>query len=509
MTVARAFSAAVVGLDAQTVIVETAIGAGLPGLTIVGLADMAVKESRERIRAALRHVGFPLPGKNVVVNLAPADLPKAGTALDLAAALSILAANGDVPAEPLAHVTLLGELALDGALRPVPGVLAVAEDSVRQGRPELLVPAENAAEAAAVGNVVVRPVTHLGAAIAHVCGREILSVFDATGVADTAAPEPEYDLSDVRGQAVARRALEIAAAGGHNILMSGPPGAGKTMLARRLPGLLPPLSREEALEVTRVWSVAGRLPAGSGLLRHRPFRSPHHGASAVALAGGGADPKPGELSLAHFGVLFLDELPEFRRDALEALREPLEDGVVSVARAAGSRSFPARFLLMAAMNPCPCGFRGDPRHACRCTERDIARYRRKISGPLLDRIDLHVEVPALAAADFAAGSDGESSSAVRARVVTARGRQLRRTGDPRLTNSALSGRTLKRDSRLADGARKLLERAVDRLGLSARAYSRVLRLGLTIADLAGEEGVTEAHVAEAIRYRPSGTTPGT
>ena len=508
MTVARAFSAAVVGLDGQTVVVETAIGAGLPGLTIVGLADMAVKESRERIRAALRHVGFPLPGKNVVVNLAPADLPKAGPALDLAAALSILAANGDIPAEPLTRVTLLGELALDGALRPVPGVLAVAEDSLRQGRQELLVPSENAAEAAAVGNVVVRSVTHLGAAIAHVCGRETLPVYDGAGVADTAAPEPEFDLAEVRGQALARRALEIAAAGGHNVLMSGPPGAGKTMLARRLPGLLPPLSREEALEVTRVWSVSGRLPAGSGLLRHRPFRSPHHGASAVALAGGGADPKPGELSLAHFGVLFLDELPEFRRDALEALREPLEDGVVSVARAAGSRTFPARFLLMAAMNPCPCGFRGDPRHACRCTERDIARYRRKISGPLLDRIDLHVEVPALAAADFAAGGDGEPSSAVRARVVAARRRQTTRTGDPRLTNSALSGRTLKRDARLTDGARKLLERAVDRLGLSARAYNRVLRVGLTIADLEGEEGVTEPHVAEALRYRPASSTSG-
>jgi len=509
VTVARAFSAAVVGLEGQTVVVETAIGAGLPNLTIVGLPDAAVKESRERIRAALRHIGFPLPGRSVVVNLAPADIPKSGTALDLPCALSILAANGDLPAERLAGVTLVGELALDGAVRAVPGVLAIAEAARRDGRAELLVPPENAAEAAAAGGLIVRAVPHLGAAIAHLAGRETLPVF-SPGEFATFEPAPtDDDLSDVRGQALPRRALELAAAGGHNLLMSGPPGAGKTMLARRLPGLLPPLAREESLEVTRIWSVSGRLPPGSGLVSKRPFRSPHHGASAAALAGGGADPKPGELSLAHFGVLFLDELPEFRRDALEALREPLEEGTVSVARAAGSRTFPARFLLVAAMNPCPCGFRGDPRHPCRCSEQDVGRYRRKISGPLLDRIDLHVEVPALPATDFGAGGDGEPSATVRARVVAARGRQLTRTGDARVTNGTLSGRALKRDAKPEAAGQALLERAVDRLGLSARAYHRVLRVARTIADLDGSSAVGGAHVAEALRYRPGAATAST
>ena len=489
---------AYLGLEARAVEVQVQLSSGLPAFVIVGLPDKAVAESRERVRAALAAIGLALPPKRITVNLSPADLPKEGSHYDLPIALGLLAAIGAADAETLSHYVAVGELSLDGRIAASPGVLLAAIHASSEDK-GLICPASQGSEAAWAGELDVIAAPDLLALLAHLKGATLIQ---PPSPAEAEAADSGPDLAQVKGQEVAKRALEIAAAGGHNLLMSGPPGAGKSLLAACLPGILPPLEPSEALEVSMVASVAGELHGGK-IRRRRPYRAPHHSASMPALVGGGLKVRPGEISLAHLGVLFLDELPEFKRSTLEVMRQPVEDGKVTVSRAAGSITFPSEFMLVAAMNPCPCGYFGDLKRECRCSPVQVQRYRQRISGPLLDRIDLHIEVPAVEYRDVSSDRTEESSNAIRERISLARERQRKRFGKDSKTNcnARMSTRQLKQHCRLTDDSNELIRIAMTELNLSARAYDRILKVSRTIADLESAENISAEHVSEAIQYR--------
>lgn len=499
---ARVLSSAIIGIDAYTVEVEVDISQGLPSFATVGLPEGAVRESKERVKAAIKNSGYHFPSDRITVNLAPANIKKEGSAFDLPMAIGILSATGLVKRFSYSEYLFLGELSLDGLIRPVKGALPIAIAAKNSGMKGIFLPVENASEAGVVEGIDIFPVDTLAQVIDVLTGASKVYPFEVKKEELLLGPDSNMDFKDVRGQENAKRAMEISAGGGHNLIMIGPPGSGKTMLARRLSTILPSLSFDESLETSKIYSVIGLMPKGYGLITQRPFRSPHHTISDAGLIGGGQNPKPGEVSIAHNGVLFLDELPEFKKNVLEVLRQPMEDGYVTISRANASITYPSNFMLVAAMNPCPCGFLGDPKRECSCSSLQIQRYRSKISGPLMDRIDIHIEVPSVPYRDLSNTRDGASSSEILNRVMRAREIQrLRFHNSKNYTNAGMNTRQIKHFCKIESESSQLLEKAMDKFGLSARAHARILKISRTIADLEGSLDIMAPHVAEAIQYR--------